>query len=93
MSWDRNKQKLDSLRKVKAELPPHPEARRSSKGSPFPPASVNDSHGLLYVKMQLVFCSGLISLNNWDPERLVMILQIQKRFIKCEKQWESVAVT
>lgn len=67
MSWDRNKQKLDSLWKVKAELPPHPEGWRSSKGSPFPPASVHD---LLYVKMQLAFCSGLISLNNWDPERL-----------------------
>lgn len=49
-----------------------------AKGLPFPPASVHDSHALLYVKMQLAFCSGLISLNNWDPECLSRSCKFRK---------------
>ena len=56
----------------------------------FPPTSVNDSYVLLYAKIQLFFCCALISLNNWDPERLC---HHPANSEKCEKQWESVAVT
>ena len=90
VSWDRDKQKLDILWKVKAKLPPHSEGWRSSKASPFHLPSVNDSYVLLYAKIQLFFCCALISLNNWDPERLC---HHPANSEKCEKQWESVAVT
>lgn len=50
--------------------PPYSEGRKSSKGSPSPPASVCASHLFFYEKIGLFLCCGLIFTKNWVLDML-----------------------
>lgn len=98
MSWDRNKQKLEILWIVKTEGSPQSEVRKSRRGSASSSASVGASH-LLYTKIVLFHCCGLIAVNERVPDRFChgptnaeKKAEVFLRLTTCRKQWGIVAV-